>query len=175
VTTEDDFQRALDADPADWQTRLVFADWLQDCNDPRAEGYRVLGATHFCPYRVSDSTGSAWTAGADDNSAHRNHPEHGRAMVTRDWYDLVRPPTRKVHDWQSANWWAYFETRRACEDSLARAFAGLPPERRVELLAAPPFIPAGKPPAPKKPRVKKKPRTKKKPAAKKPNRRKPRT
>jgi uncharacterized protein (TIGR02996 family) len=30
VTTEDDFQAKLDADPSDWQTRLVFADWLEE-------------------------------------------------------------------------------------------------------------------------------------------------
>lgn len=30
MTTEDDFQAVLDADPSDWQTRLVFADWLQE-------------------------------------------------------------------------------------------------------------------------------------------------
>src|SRR5204863_136709 len=50
VTTEDDFQNALDADPADWQTRLVFADWLQERGDVRAEGYRALGRTRFYPY-----------------------------------------------------------------------------------------------------------------------------
>ena len=44
MTTEDDFQKRLDASPEDWQTRLVFADWLQDQGDPRAEGYRALGA-----------------------------------------------------------------------------------------------------------------------------------
>lgn len=30
MTTEDDFQAALDANPDDWQTRLVFADWLEE-------------------------------------------------------------------------------------------------------------------------------------------------
>src|SRR5262249_13386737 len=49
VTTEDDFQNALDAQPGDWQTRLVFADWLQDRSDPRAEGYRALGMNRIVP------------------------------------------------------------------------------------------------------------------------------
>lgn len=35
MTTEDDFQAALDANPEDWQTRLVFADWLQERGDSR--------------------------------------------------------------------------------------------------------------------------------------------
>ena len=37
MTTEDDFQQALDANPDDHHTRLVFADWLQERGDPRAE------------------------------------------------------------------------------------------------------------------------------------------
>ncbi len=40
---EDDFQDALDADPSDYFTRLVFADWLEERGDPRAAGYRALG------------------------------------------------------------------------------------------------------------------------------------
>ena len=49
MTTEDDFQTAIDAHPEDWQTRLVFADWLDEHNDPRggvirlAERVRHLG------------------------------------------------------------------------------------------------------------------------------------
>ena len=43
VTTGDDFQRRLDEHPDDFQTRPVFADWLEERGDPRAEGYRALG------------------------------------------------------------------------------------------------------------------------------------
>src|SRR5262245_36399580 len=60
MTTEDDFQAALDANPNDWQSRLVFADWLQERGDPRADGYRALGVLRkrardadngvVCPY-----------------------------------------------------------------------------------------------------------------------------
>ncbi len=49
MTTEDDFQAALDANPDDWQTRLVFADWLDERGDARAEGYRALGANRLRP------------------------------------------------------------------------------------------------------------------------------
>jgi uncharacterized protein (TIGR02996 family) len=49
MTTEDDFQRALDADTTDWQTRLVFADWLEEQGDPRADGYRALGVLKKWP------------------------------------------------------------------------------------------------------------------------------
>ena len=49
MTTEDHFQAALDENPSDWQTRLVLADWLQDRDDPRADGYRVLGRLRRWP------------------------------------------------------------------------------------------------------------------------------
>ena len=41
MTSENDFQVALNANPDDHNTRLVFADWLQNRNDPRAEAYRA--------------------------------------------------------------------------------------------------------------------------------------
>jgi uncharacterized protein (TIGR02996 family) len=43
MTSEDDFQAKLDETPYDWQTRMVFADYLGDLDDPRAEGYRLMG------------------------------------------------------------------------------------------------------------------------------------
>src|SRR5579862_8640416 len=39
----------LDAHPDDYQTRLVFADWLEEHGDPRAPGYRALGALGIAP------------------------------------------------------------------------------------------------------------------------------
>lgn len=43
MTEEDAFQSALDSNPDDATTRLVFADWLDERGDPRASGYRALG------------------------------------------------------------------------------------------------------------------------------------
>lgn len=145
MTSEDDFQAALDADPDDWQTRLVFADWLEERGDPRAEGYRALGAVQFRPLRIADRKKIAWTVGTANNPDHRDHPRHGRAMVPADWYELVRPPTPAVHGWKMGAYWAYFRTRRECEDTLARDFAKLPLKRRAELLAETPYIPKPKP------------------------------
>jgi uncharacterized protein (TIGR02996 family) len=51
VTTEDDFQAALDENPEDWQTRLVFADWLDERGDERGPGYRALGLQRHRPPR----------------------------------------------------------------------------------------------------------------------------
>ena len=77
MTTEDDFQAALDADPENWQTRLVFADWLQERGDPRAEGYRALGVLRRRPFRWGTRTPTrrGWSyhsgEGSSDASDHR--------------------------------------------------------------------------------------------------------
>ena len=122
MTSEDDFQRALDADPDDWQTRLVFADWLQDRDDQRAEGYRALGLNQRVPIRRS-ARRWAWyscrhTTGDDVTSWIRG--------VLPDFWATVRGSKIGSH-----------RTRRAAEDAAALAFAKLPPERRAELLAVP--------------------------------------
>jgi uncharacterized protein (TIGR02996 family) len=41
VTTEADFDEAILADPADVSRRLVYADWLEEQGDPRAELFRL--------------------------------------------------------------------------------------------------------------------------------------
>lgn len=43
------FNAALDANLIDHDTRLVYADWLQDRDDPRAAGYRALGLLRRFP------------------------------------------------------------------------------------------------------------------------------
>lgn len=125
MTNEDDFHAALDAHPEDWQCRLVFADWLEERGDPRAEGYRALGVLRRRP------------------------------MGTREWYWMNTPMGRTQwarHDfpWRLGYWWhrlvcdsasikaAHFGTRRAAEDAAATAFLKMPAARRVKLLATAP-------------------------------------
>lgn len=126
MTTEDDFQEALDENPEDWQTRLVFADWLQDHNDPRAEGYRALGELQMYPIRVysdvdewtwfepgrytppdrtvdPDELPSAWFAALPD----RRMLKSGVPVSDPDAY-FQR--------------WADFPSRRAAEDAAALAY-----------------------------------------------------
>lgn len=122
MTTEDDFQAALDAKPEDWQTRLVFADWLQERGDPRADGYRALGVLRLWPKREGEGEGGTWAyqgGVADDYPACHTLP--------RDWFDADSPG--------NTYWTQDLDTRRESEDAAARAFAKLPPERRAELLA----------------------------------------
>jgi uncharacterized protein (TIGR02996 family) len=138
VTTEDDFRGALDANPEDWQTRLVFADWLQERGDQRADGYRALGVLRLKAWYYETVEGWGWF-----------HP---------DWIDIPEPEImRRVRssilppDWAALHvpprgagapgamlYHATHPTARQAEDAAALAFAYLPAERRAELLAAPP-------------------------------------
>jgi uncharacterized protein (TIGR02996 family) len=128
MTTEDDFQRALDADPDDWQTRLVFADRLQERNDPRAAGYRALGELRKWP--VGPSTlwhdwywyrlGSSVTAVADH-------------ALPNEWFDEMTHgpgPRGPITIFGSRTSWpkpGVHVNRAAAENAAALAFARLPP------------------------------------------------
>jgi uncharacterized protein (TIGR02996 family) len=184
VTTEDDFHAALDAQPDDWHTRLVFADWLEEQGDPRAEGYRALGVirkrSYACGFDNKTTkkwTGAGWIAVVGKGIK-------GVYCLPEDWFGAIkglgRDPLYRPR-YASENTKAV--KRRAVEDAVALAFARLPPDRRANLLAT--RLPAkrttrkpAKPtpePAAKKPAEKKAPAVKKKPAAatKKPAPRKP--
>jgi uncharacterized protein (TIGR02996 family) len=129
MTTEDDFQRALAAKPRDWQTRLVFADWLQERGDPRAEGYRVQGLRQRAPEYFKGAKAWVWlnphwaaTYPATDTIRAATLPD--------DWYKLL-----PVHNSEGAECAEERPTLRESMDDAALAFARLPPARRAELLA----------------------------------------
>jgi uncharacterized protein (TIGR02996 family) len=132
VTSEDDFHRMLDEKPDDWQTRLIFADWLQDCGDPRAEGYRAIAAQRRHPLQGHNRNTPTWwwhcpPPGSAPTATHNNLPA--------DWFARLPPGPGTDLYWPSFNIGNGVKTRRECEDALALAFASLPAARRAELLA----------------------------------------
>jgi uncharacterized protein (TIGR02996 family) len=146
VTTEDDFRRAIDASPEDWQTLLVFSDWLRDRDDVRADGYAALARHRKRPLpqtvtKVGEEERTAvwfgWVkVGFAIHSVHlgttkTTDPE----ALPPDWYDTVREFNQHL-DWEPFAW-AFFHTRFEALDAAARGFAQLPAERRAELLTGP--------------------------------------
>lgn len=132
MTDEADFVRALDARPNDHSTRLVFADWLQERDDPRAEAYRVLGRLRRIPacwraYEKRTYPLWGWRSGWCDSDV------AAEEVLPGDWYALI---VRSEHDAALA---AERHTRREAEEDAVLAFAKLPAERRAEMLAAPPL------------------------------------
>lgn len=129
MISEDDFQRMLDAKPDDWQTRLVFADWLQDRDDPRAEGYRAIGVNrmYFCN-RFAHGR-KKWIPSQPASIFRRIHGcLAGPRQVPLDWFHLVEGSV-------ASTGWVTFPNRRAAEEAAVRAFLRLPERRRTELLS----------------------------------------
>lgn len=140
MTTEEDFQRALEADPEDYQTRLVFADWLQERDDPRSAGYRAMGRLRISPdlYRRYENLRPVSMERAYFGRwANSNRPQFNvevlACLLPDDWFSKLETTD------ESAEWWVYYKTRRDAEDGAARAFARLPLERQAELLAQEPL------------------------------------
>lgn len=133
VVTEDDFQKKLDEHPDDWQTRLVFADWLDERSDPRAEGFRALAACRYVlcdryagvPLRYIPRRPSRIFCAAGNNVSGRDY------TLPPDWYEKIG---EKKRGHKPSDACITFKTRRAAEDAAALAFAALPAKRRAELL-----------------------------------------
>lgn len=135
MTTEDDFQCALYADHSDWQTRLVFADWLQEQGDVRAEGYRALGI--LCVWPAIHIQDSVW--GSDAHPS-RDNPDWFRfnkhLLLPADWFHLI-PFREDSGDWENSTrkiWVRFPLGRREAEDAAALAFSRLPGATRAALL-----------------------------------------
>lgn len=123
MSDEEAFQAALDANPDDHVTRLVFADWLEERGDPRAEGYRAMGKLRLSPY-FSEST-KQW------------------CFFNARYYKRTVGSHHLSHDWIHAA--MHFDTnyiarksRSQLENEVAEGFADLDTERRTELLAGVP-------------------------------------
>jgi uncharacterized protein (TIGR02996 family) len=137
---EEAFQAALDANPDDHTTRLVFADWLQERDDPRAAGYREMGRIGFSPLRqpgaflggnhVREITGAddviweAWNGNAlavargmmavtRDSGAFRGHTLPGL------WLLFVEC---EAYERDGVVWNKGFSSRRECDDAVALAY-----------------------------------------------------
>jgi uncharacterized protein (TIGR02996 family) len=137
VTTEDDFQHTLDTNPDDNHTRMVFADWLDEHSDPRAEGYRLfLARPDVAPFEDSDRAQWTWF-----NELYFRRADYaGRAVwsfVPSDLFAALEGGQQLREDRPSSehdgNAWRDYPSRRAAEDAAARAFAPLPAVRRAAL------------------------------------------
>lgn len=139
MVTEDDLQALLDQNPEDHQTRLVLADFLQDRDDPRADGYRALGVLVRKPCRLkeakSDHPSDEWGWCSNGVISQEHYitwvqPCHKSAGLADDWVDTILGDIVPG----SHPRYRYFATRRAAEDAAAVAWLQLPTERRTELL-----------------------------------------
>lgn len=117
---EEGFQAALDENPGENTTRLVFADWLEERDDPRALGYRALGLLRRCPVM---SKAADWSRG--DWSWYFHDPDYSKTRyrngLPRHWSRAIG--NRHVH-----------ATRREADDTAALAFSKLTTDQQDEIL-----------------------------------------
>lgn len=132
MTTESDFQAALDADQTGYQTRLVFADFLQDRDDPRAEGYRALGVLRLSPWKEQNHRMRRF--GLWSWSEAVTGKPFG-CVLKSFWYSAMLEVIG--HDAEARRYGvralAVFDTRRLAEDAAALGFAKLSANRRAAL------------------------------------------
>jgi uncharacterized protein (TIGR02996 family) len=134
VTDEEDFQRHLDERPGDHLARQVFADWLQDRGDPRAEGYRALGVMRRDCTQEGAFLAIDTYRGTCPYWGHYGHQILQVHHLPGDWFSLLEVAGRS--DCNAPSWSQRFDaTRRELDDAAAIAFSRLPPERRAEILS----------------------------------------
>lgn len=153
LTTESDFQAALDAEPDNHLLRLIFADWLQERDDPRAAGYRALGVVGATPSRAgtfSPESDGAYYCFVRKSSAEklmgiwRLQDEWIRGAVLDDlWCEEIYKLDPARHLNYSAGWIGYGRSVSDALDLGARAFTRLPAQHRAELLGT--LTPAASP------------------------------
>jgi len=153
MTTEDDFQRQLDENAANCQLRLIFADWLQDHDDPRADGYRAMGKLELYPVAIrmgiphqdqvpwtrypKDGEWDGdwrWLIGSDGNDglARTWFNEHAPgALIPYPWFERV--PKHPTGHYDSA-WWRFSRDRHEMENRIAMAFIQLVPGVREPMV-----------------------------------------
>jgi len=125
VSDEEAFQSAIDANPDDHTVRLVFADWFQERDDPRAEGYRALGVLRLAPRMFTVGVGYA------DAGQVGNDPPNRHCRLPGIWFCETDRGIGTSPAWRD------FARRREAEDAAALAFSRLPAARRAELLGLP--------------------------------------
>jgi uncharacterized protein (TIGR02996 family) len=142
MTTEDDLQAALDANPGDALLRLVLADLLDDCGDPRAEGYRAMGTTRDRPEFLGRVGPWCWRLDAYEKGVRPDGylPEAWFAGLARGssmcWASRQgrRSPRLSPAYEETISTRLDYATRRAAEDDAAWAFAGLDDAAKAAIL-----------------------------------------
>lgn len=149
MTDEEGFQTALDARPDDWGLRLIFADYLEERNDPRAPGMRALGQLRMrprhCRFHVEHILYESWHWELSIRK-----PRAWSESLTAKFF-AVRPPMRtwfhqlrrrvSTQPRYSHIVFFYSETggRRAAEDAACLAFARLNPNTQARILKMKPL------------------------------------
>lgn len=134
MTSEYEFQAAIDDQADDAHCRLVFADFLEERGDRRAEGYRALGVLrkYVVVYEPEDGDFCWFNSDPFLKDAFNCLPSDWFALLSGGLQTKGGKPIKATAEFVGA--WLDWPSRRTAEDAAALAFLKLPPERRAELL-----------------------------------------
>ncbi len=137
VTEEEGWLVKLAANPDDATTRLVFADWLQERDDPRADGHRAIARQGLKP-RAGDKFFTWFNADCYlPSPTFGGCPVIGAACVSPEWLAaaIKHGPARNTQaDLWGVTWWVDWFTRSQAEEALVVGFPHLPEDVRARLL-----------------------------------------
>lgn len=125
MVTEDDLQALLDENPGDHQTRLVLADFLQDRDDPRAEGYRAMGTLRLAPRRNREHRQWSWMEIVTGRMSGNQLKSYWYWHLVKTWWEA---PQGFHKSW--SGWRAWYPTRREAEDRAATAWLKVDESKR---------------------------------------------
>jgi uncharacterized protein (TIGR02996 family) len=127
MSDEEAFQAELDKHPESSDVRMIFADWLDERDDPRGYGYRIMGKLGIYPKHIEKGArgaGAKWWVFHNSGYVCKGQ-EHMTLPSPLDYALLTRcGGTGYCND-----------SRRLLEDSVALAFATFTTKRVAELLA----------------------------------------
>jgi uncharacterized protein (TIGR02996 family) len=133
VDDEEAFQKALDEEKEQaHDTRLVFADWLQDRDDPRAEGYRILATQWIYAnwYFLEPKSSRTWRTWRKSRKSPRSEAHRTLYYMPHElnevWFLELKGGRSDPNDPD----YRTYPSRREAEDAAALAFFRLPEDAK---------------------------------------------
>lgn len=132
-TEEESFLVTLEETPYDWTTRLIYADWLEERNDPRGVGMRVVAQLQLLTWRRSDAkwTTCHWLWDFSRNTGHSQRgifdipPDSSRhrGEIIGVWFAHLTGEEGVENNYREAV--VAYSTANAAYDDLARTYPKL--------------------------------------------------
>lgn len=113
-----DFESQLDDNPADWTLRSIYADWLEEREDPRAESMRWMVANSCVSALSTDDSliPNQWLL--ERKGADEPPPINMDSLVPDEIFRCLSIDERWLHE----GWWiTHYPTRIAAEIDLHNA------------------------------------------------------
>lgn len=126
------FFAAINENPGDSTTRLVFADWLDDRGDPRGAGFRAIVRLGIVPvksvskdrsdgyvwyvWNVAKYTSYKWRKPLPGNS-------YSCAMLPKRWFLLLEGFTESDDSSnEGGSWWRAWDSLAEAQSAIAKAY-----------------------------------------------------